>query len=251
MKEKLTDIHFTKAFIPNGFTALNLITGFLVILFASDGRFDLAVILIFVAAFFDALDGFIARWLKTSSPFGLEIDSLADVVSFGVAPAYLIYKTHFFGYGVWGIVVAAIFLICGAFRLARFNIFLKDLDNKPDFQGLPIPVAAQTLAGFVYTFDLHKGINPALNIMLVLLVFLVSILMVTNIKYRAMPRFKQIDTKRKIFIIAFVVLGTISLFITQGNSIFYIFLSIVLFGIFRHAIEGMQNNGNSGEETEN
>ena len=103
-----------KSYIPNTITAMGLLSGFLSIIFTSEGDFHYAAIMIFVASVFDLIDGIAARLLKTSSQFGVDLDSLADVVSFGAAPSFLIYSFHFSNLGVIGIIISALPLIFGA-----------------------------------------------------------------------------------------------------------------------------------------
>jgi len=144
----MKNINFSKAIIPNAFTAFNAVCGFLSIIYASQNEFRLAAMFIIAAAFFDLLDGIIARLLGTSSDFGVELDSLSDIISFGAAPAFLIYTGYLFQYDGLGIALSSLLLICGAFRLARFNVQVDDLKNKKDFKGLPIPISAVTYPDF-------------------------------------------------------------------------------------------------------
>ncbi|MCK5087939.1 MAG: CDP-diacylglycerol--serine O-phosphatidyltransferase, partial [Melioribacteraceae bacterium] len=136
------NINLSRSLLPNSATALNLFSGFLSIIFASNNNFHLAALFIFIAAFFDLIDGLLARLTNSSSKFGVELDSLADVVSFGAAPSFLIYKSYLFQYDFIGILISSLILIFGAFRLARFNVQLENIKTKLDFNGLPIPVAA-------------------------------------------------------------------------------------------------------------
>ncbi|MCL4279250.1 MAG: CDP-diacylglycerol--serine O-phosphatidyltransferase, partial [Ignavibacteriaceae bacterium] len=134
----------TPSVIPNLFTAMNMFCGFLSIINASEGNYEYSAWLIFVAAVFDALDGLVARLTNSSSELGVELDSLSDVVSFGAAPSFLLYKTFFYSMNTWGILISALPLIAGGFRLARFNIQLVGF-SKSFFLGLPIPSAALTI----------------------------------------------------------------------------------------------------------
>src|SRR3990172_1200890 len=131
----------TRSIIPNLFTAMNMFAGFLSILNSSQGEYHYAAWLIIIAAIFDALDGAVARLTKSSSELGVELDSLSDIVSFGAAPAVLLYKSHLYSYDTVGILLAALLLLAGGFRLARFNVQLVGFE-KAFFKGLPIPIAA-------------------------------------------------------------------------------------------------------------
>lgn len=140
-----------KHLVPNVVTLANIALGFLSIIAAADGRYDHAVYFLFAAALCDMMDGRLARMLDASSKFGMELDSLSDVVSFGIAPAVLMYLSTLKVYGTVGAMVCVAYLLCGALRLARFNIDEGPL-AKVTFQGTPIPVAA----GYIMSFVLVK-----------------------------------------------------------------------------------------------
>ncbi len=144
-------LRITRSVIPNLFTAMNMFSGFLSIINASQGKFIYAAWLIIVAGIFDALDGVMARLTKSSSELGVELDSLSDVVSFGAAPAFLIYSTYLHQFEVAGIIISSLLMIAGGFRLARFNIQLVGFE-KSFFRGLPIPISAITISGFVLAY---------------------------------------------------------------------------------------------------
>jgi CDP-diacylglycerol--serine O-phosphatidyltransferase len=227
----------SKAIIPNSFTAFNLLSGFFSIIFATKSDFTVASIFIFIAVFFDGFDGFVARLFKTSSRFGVELDSIADIVSFGVAPAVLIYFSFLNEYGIWGIVVSSIYLLFGAFRLARFNSQLDTIEDKPDFSGLPIPVAALTIASYlIYTKPL-TSLTPPEDLIALILMLIVSVLMVSNIKYFSMAKIKYINTSAKIIFSAITLLFIVSFFFSQAKTVFYFFLLIVISGFFNRRLE--------------
>ena len=143
--------------LPNLFTTASLFAGFYSIVQAMNGRYDHAAIAIFVALILDGLDGRVARLTNTESAFGSEYDSLSDMVSFGVAPALVIYVWALQPLGKLGWIVSIIYCTCAAVRLARFNVKL-DSENKKYFSGLPSPAAATLLASFIWiSFD--NGIN--------------------------------------------------------------------------------------------
>ncbi len=227
----------TKAIIPNSFTALNLLSGFFSIIFATKSDFTTASIFIFVAVFFDGFDGFVARLFKTSSRFGVELDSIADIVSFGVAPAVLIYFSFLNEYGTWGIIVSSVYLLFGAFRLARFNSQLDSIEDKPDFTGLPIPMAALTIASYlIYTKPITSLKSPE-DLIALILMLIVSVLMVSNIKYFSMAKIKYINTSAKIIFSLISILFIVSFFFSQAKTIFYFFLLIVISGFFNSRLE--------------
>jgi CDP-diacylglycerol--serine O-phosphatidyltransferase len=227
----------SKAIIPNSFTAFNLLSGFFSIIFATKSDFTVASIFIFIAVFFDGFDGFVARLFKTSSRFGVELDSIADIVSFGVAPAVLIYFSFLNEYGIWGIVVSSVYLVFGAFRLARFNSQLETIEDKPDFTGLPIPVAALTIASYLIYTKPQISLTPPEDLIALILMLIVSILMVSNIKYFSMAKVKYINTPAKIIFSAVTILFIVSFFFSQAKTVFYFFLLIVVSGFFNSRLE--------------
>ncbi len=229
----MKQLPFSKAIIPNSFTAMNIICGFFSIVYASMGMFKTAAIFIIIASIFDALDGVMARFFKTSSSFGVELDSLSDVVSFGAAPGFLIYKSYLFHYDFIGIVLSSLVLVFGAFRLARFNIQLEDIETKHDFKGLPIPVQAITLSSFIISFSKNGEIQTPYHTFVIPLILLLSYLMVSKIRYNALPKLKNKSVPEKIIYLSILIIGLILLVATNGKILFFVFISLVLFGIFR------------------
>ncbi len=200
--------------LPNFFTAASIFCGVVSIMFASNSSFELAAWFIIASMLFDGLDGRIARLTNTSSKFGIEFDSLADVVAFGVAPAMLVYfyiptigaNYGFDGaYGLYRIFACALFVIFGAIRLARFNITTPDSEPN-SFIGLPIPSAAAIIALLILVDIKHVVFAPAYSYILLLVTFVVSILMVSNIRY---PSFKKIKWNLKIFIVLLIAIALI------------------------------------------
>jgi CDP-diacylglycerol--serine O-phosphatidyltransferase len=179
--------------VPSFFTLMNLFSGFLAITQIAEGNFREACWLIVLAAFFDALDGFVARLTGGDSPFGVELDSLCDVVSFGTAPAFLIYAYGLSEYGFVGVVVAALPALCGAVRLARFNVMATP-EKKGYFSGLPIPMPAMTIVALLLVVDDPQTFirySPNELSLLFPIVILLSALMVTTIRFDAQPQPKR------------------------------------------------------------
>ncbi|MDA8129931.1 MAG: CDP-diacylglycerol--serine O-phosphatidyltransferase [Elusimicrobia bacterium] len=144
--------------LPSIFTIANMAFGFFAILLASDGRFVQSSWFIMLSYVMDMLDGRVARLVHGESSFGVEIDSLSDWISFGIAPAYMIYKLVLKDYGVWGYPVAFLYVLCGALRLARYNVKSHFGGSSKDyFQGLPIPGAAGILVTFVLAYSMLEG----------------------------------------------------------------------------------------------
>ena len=169
---------------------MNLFSGFLAITQIHEGQFDYACWLIVLAGFFDLLDGMMARLTNGQSLFGVELDSLSDIVSFGVAPSYLVYVFGLKEFGVFGLIVSALPALCGAVRLARFNVAF-DGDKKDYFEGLPTPAQAMCIVALILNIN-DTGAFYQFSLvdksMLMPIVFVLSALMVSNIAFDAIPK---------------------------------------------------------------
>jgi len=174
--------------LPTLFTVGNLFAGYASVVRSFQGAVEQAALLIIVAGVLDALDGRIARLTGSTSEFGMEFDSLADMVSFGVAPAMLAYRWALEPLGRIGWVVAFIYVVCAAMRLARFNIKGR-IEDKRYFAGLPSPMAAGSLATVAFAFPQPRTESPA-QVLLTLLTALVGLLMISRFRYRS---FKELD----------------------------------------------------------
>lgn len=222
----------TPSVIPNLFTAMNMFCGFLSIVSASEGNYNYAAWLIFVAALFDALDGMVARLTNSSSELGVELDSLSDVVSFGAAPSFLLYKTFFYSMDTWGILISAAPLIAGGFRLARFNIQLVGF-SKSFFLGLPIPSAALTIASFILAFY-DNGFTKPMSDFIIPLILVLSYLMVSNIRYEVIPKISFNSIKEKPFHFIFLLISVLLVIFLYTKGLFLVFVFMIVIGIFRH-----------------
>ncbi|HDP25171.1 MAG TPA: CDP-diacylglycerol--serine O-phosphatidyltransferase [Deltaproteobacteria bacterium] len=172
-------------FLPNFITTIGLFCGFYSISFSLKGSFIMASIFILIAGFIDGVDGRVARMTNSVSDFGKQYDSLSDVICFGVAPAIMVYLWQLNLYERFGFIACFLFVACGALRLARFNI---DTTPHPtSFKGLPIPVAAGGVASMVL---LTRVVGTIDAWMVLLVMYLLSFLMVSNIRY---PSFKQLS----------------------------------------------------------
>ena len=203
----------TPSVIPNLFTAMNMFSGFFSIISASQGNYTYAGWLIIIAAIFDTLDGFMARLTKSSSELGVELDSLSDIVSFGAAPAFLLYSTYFYQFETFGILISSIPLIAGGFRLARFNVQLVGF-NKSYFTGLPIPSSALTIVCFILSFY-DNGFSETTSQFIIPMVLLLSFLMVSNVKYDTIPKFSLNAFKKNPLIYIAYLIALIVLIILQ------------------------------------
>jgi len=190
--------------VPSAFTMANMFCGYYSVILSTSGKFVQAAWLIVAASVLDALDGKIARFAKVDSQFGVEYDSLADVISFGVAPSLLIYHAVFMQWGTLGLLISFGPLVFGSIRLARFNVRLKGL-SKGYFEGLPIPAAAVTISTFLVA-NIHFWGYLRWEKVFLFIVIAVSLLMVTSIRYHTLPSFSlqggmENRTKFLIFII--------------------------------------------------
>lgn len=195
-------------FLPNTFTALNMACGFSSIIFAVRGNFYLAAMILLLGAIFDSVDGRVARLTGTQSAFGEQFDSLSDVISFGMAPAFLVYMKFLTGFGRIGLVVAFIYLLCGALRLARFNANI-DKVASDYFQGLPIPGAALAVIGFVL-FVTEYPQDFDLGYFAIVYIFVFSFLMISNIPFASFKNSSFVKrNKRKVLGLIFLTFALI------------------------------------------
>lgn len=214
--------------LPNLFTIAGLFAGFYAIVTAMEGYFNYAAIAIFVAMIMDFFDGRVARLTNTQSAFGAELDSLSDMVSFGVAPALVIYSWSLEGLGKLGWLAAFIFAAAGALRLARFNTQVLVADKR-FFQGLPIPAAAGVLASMVWLCVDSEILGDVVSIITAVLAIIIAILMVSNVRYYS---FKELDLKGRVPFVAilFVVLVFVGISLDPPKILFLIFFCYALSG---------------------
>jgi CDP-diacylglycerol--serine O-phosphatidyltransferase len=211
--------------LPSIFTSLSLFCAFYSITASIKGSILHACWAIIIAGVFDGLDGRIARLTGSTSRFGEEYDSLVDMISFGIAPAILVYNWALQPYGRWGWLVAFLYIICTALRLARFNVQSESRENKY-FQGLPTPGAAGMIATTVIIFN-NLGMPVIKNVTIPLITCLLALLMVSNIRYYSIKDFNF--RKRRPFstLLAFVFL----LILFLGEPEIFLFITGVIYTI--------------------
>ena len=187
--------------LPNLVTTAALFSGFFAILAAMNGQFEKACIAVFVAMILDGLDGRVARWTNTASEFGEQYDSLSDLISFGLAPALVMYQWSLIymrdvsvSWGKLGWMAAFIYVACAALRLARFNSQIQIVDKRY-FIGLPSPASAAIMVGMVWMLDDLEFVGKNMQIAALLMSISAGLLMVSNIKYNS---FKDFDLKSKV-----------------------------------------------------
>jgi CDP-diacylglycerol--serine O-phosphatidyltransferase len=226
----------TRAVVPSLFTVLNMFSGFMSIIHASRGEYFPAAWFIILAAGFDALDGVMARITKSTSEFGVQIDSLSDVISFGAAPAFLVYRLTLYELDGLGVLISSLPMIFGGLRLARFNVQLVGFD-KDHFVGLPIPASALTLASFVLNYYREGvGLDSTASLVLPWMVVALSLLMVSKVQYDTLPRISRRAIRREPWKFVFFALAVVVVFVTGGSAIFPLFLLFIALGIIRYVV---------------
>ena len=214
--------------LPNLFTTGSLFAGFYGIVATMNGHYDVAAWFILISSIFDALDGKVARLTGTTSRFGVEYDSLADLVSFGVAPGILMYSWALRPFGKLGWLAAFLYVVCGALRLARFNVQVTTVESKR-FVGLPIPAAASMVAACVLLFYHLGGSGTIKKASILLLIYILAFLMVSGFRYYS---FKDPElVKRQPFGFLVLAIFIIMVVVAQPEIMFFLlFLCYVASG---------------------
>lgn len=207
--------------LPNAFTTASLFCGFFAIVMAMNLKFDQAAIAIFAAMVLDAIDGRVARLTNTQSAFGAEYDSLADMVSFGAAPALIVYEWALRGLGKLGWLAAFVYCAGAALRLARFNTNIASVDKRY-FQGLPSPAAAALVVGFIWLMDDLRFRGTDLSWFAWAITIYAGLTMVTNVPFYS---FKDVNYRKSVPFIAMFVVVLIFVAVSSDPP-------KVLFGLF-------------------
>lgn len=218
-------------FLPNSFTALNLACGFFSILLAFKGQFYYACLVLGLGAIFDSVDGRVARMTGTQSEFGEQFDSLSDLISFGMAPAFLVYNRFLTESGRVGIIVTFFYLLCGALRLARFNANITKVSSN-FFQGLPIPSGALCLLGLVLFSVEYPEVEKYLPF-IGGFVMVISMLMISNIPFNSFKD-SPFVRKHKKAVLFFIFMAFTSILLNEKVMIFalitaYVFGSLLYY----------------------
>lgn len=192
--------------VPSLFTTANLLCGYIAVVRGIRGDFEWAAIALFIAALLDRLDGWVARLTGTTSDFGVQLDSLADVISFGMAPALLVYVWALSGLPRAWSLAPFLYLAAGAARLARFNLQASTQDKRY-FVGLPIPAAACAVAACVF-YDPQRVEDPIVASLVAALVLTLAVLMVSKARYRS---FKDIDLRSRLPWVVVIVMALVYL----------------------------------------
>ena len=234
-KERRTRLPLiSRSFIPSAFTVMNMACGYVAIVMSGADQFVFAGWFIILAALFDTVDGFVARLTNAASKFGIELDSLSDLVSFGAAPAYLVYKFGLEDMGaVKGIILSSVLVVGSGLRLARFNT--GELGYRKDsFSGLPTPAQALTVAGFVLWMNAESYLNQyQLQHVLSLLTIVLSLLMISRVHYYALPEPTFETVKEKPLQTGFYLAVFFCVLIYQAKALFLAMLLYILLGLLR------------------
>jgi CDP-diacylglycerol--serine O-phosphatidyltransferase len=224
--------HFGIYLLPNLFTTASLFAAFYAIIAAFKGHYETAIIAIFIGMLADMLDGRIARLTNTQSDFGAQYDSMSDMVTFGVAPAILLYSWNLNHLGKLGWLAAFIYTAAVAIRLARFNTQLGVADKRY-FQGLPCPSGAAVVSSFVWYCHKHHFNHWIMYWFTALVTVIVALLMVSNIRYYS---FKEIDFKGKVPFLYLFLMITVFVAIASNPSLvlLLVFASYALSGSLSH-----------------
>ncbi|GAC15878.1 CDP-diacylglycerol--serine O-phosphatidyltransferase [Aliiglaciecola lipolytica] len=212
--------------LPNLLTTAGLFSGFYAVVASMNGRFEAAAVAIFIAMIFDGLDGRVARMTNTQSEFGAEYDSMADMVSFGMAPALVAYNWGLSDLGKIGWLAAFIYVAGAALRLARFNTQLGVADKR-FFQGLASPAAAALVAGMVWVGVEYEVNGDDFGIVVAFITGLAGLLMVSNFKYNS---FKEVDWHGKVPFVGILIVMLIFVIVATAPSL-VLFLVFALYAL--------------------
>lgn len=213
--------------LPNTLTLCGLFCGFYSILAALKGDYVIAAWAIMVANIFDGLDGWVARLTSSTTRFGIELDSLSDLVAFGVAPAVILYNWSLASFGRVGWAAAFLFVACGALRLARYNIQMGSSESR-SFTGMPIPGAATMIATLVIFYYEKWDTVPDKNYFILIFTIFLSMLMVSTLRFHGI---KELDlSKRKPFWILVVIVMVLVVIIIHPQIALFLFAMIYLIG---------------------
>jgi CDP-diacylglycerol---serine O-phosphatidyltransferase len=213
--------------LPTSLTLCSMFFGFYSILASLKGNYIHAAWAIMIATIFDGLDGWVARLTHTTTKFGIELDSLSDLVAFGVAPAVMLYKWGLFPFGRIGWAAAFLFMVCGALRLARYNIQMGSTESKA-FTGMPIPGAAAVVATLVIFYHEMWEITPDKNYFILLLTVFLSVLMVSTLRFHGA---KELNLgKRKPFSILVGIVIVFAFVVVHPQIALFLFAMLYLIG---------------------
>jgi CDP-diacylglycerol---serine O-phosphatidyltransferase len=246
----MAKLRITKSIVPNLLTLVNLYAGFSAIVYISKGDIEKGALFILIAAIFDMLDGVMARLINATSEFGAELDSLCDVVSFGVAPSFMLYQVFFTNYNEIGILFAALPALAGASRLARFNIQLTDMiEDKLYFKGLPIPSAALTIVSYIIFILPNNYMSESMTVIATFtLVIFVAYAMISDIRFDNIPRPNKKSFRERPVVSIIFAIGMIASVVSKGIFVFPFMIFYIVASGIRHLIRFFQMDVEPEEE---
>ncbi len=229
-------------------TAVNMALGFYGITASIDGNWSAAAWCTIASVFVDIFDGRVARWTNTTSKFGVEFDSLADWISFGIAPAFMVYLLLLRDYGRLGLAISFLYVLCAAIRLAKFNIkSFKEEEPTPYFVGLPSPAAGGILASFVILYDIWAEDRRARTIRILMkqvpvffhvlpgIVFILALLMVSGLRYSSLKKMSLLKPRSaRAFLI--MIMACLMVYVYPQNTIFILFAGYILSGFLEYVV---------------
>jgi len=228
--------------LPNLFTSASLFAGFYAIVQGMDGKFETACIAIFVAMVLDGLDGRVARMTRTTSEFGAQLDSLSDMVSFGAAPALVMYAWALQPLGKWGWIGAFIYCVCAALRLARFNTNLGVVDKRY-FQGLPSPAAACLMAGLIWVLNEWQVSGGDVGWVAWVMAVFAGVTMISTVPYYSG---KDFNLRRSVpfWVMPAIVVGYLLISIQPSHVLFGLFVCYALSGYVIWVMRAIRSSRN-------
>ena len=226
--------------LPNVISMANMFCGFSAILLAAAERFESAIWIIVAGAVFDVMDGKIARASGQTSEFGLQMDSLCDAISFGVAPSFLIYQFHMKTLGVFGIMVSFLPLLFATIRLARFNVYAKENAEHKGTIGLASPMGAIGLVSIVYLSHYYSG--QLFYLFLILMVPAIGLLMVSTIYYSRLPEFSFKSSKGNRFKLILLTISFALIPFFPHHVLFGLMMTYIISGPLEAIINSILNN---------
>lgn len=229
--------YVSRSFFPSVFTVMNMVSGYASIVMSGEGSYIAASWLIILAAFFDTIDGFVARVTNGTSDFGFELDSLSDLVSFGAAPAYLAYTYGLESIpGMLGLALSSLLMVGSGLRLARFNISMIGY-SKDSFSGLPTPAQALAIAGFVLWMQSERYFPvEMMPTVLGWLSVLLALLMVSKVNYDTLPKPTLESFRRRPLQMSLYAVAAFSVLLFQARAFFLAMLLYILLGVVRSLV---------------
>ncbi len=232
-------LRITRSIIPNLLTLANLFLGFTGIAYISQNEYEIAALVLLFAGIFDVMDGIVARLVHSASEVGIQLDSFADSISFGVAPSLMLYSVYFHSIGIVGLLFSALTTITGVLRLARFNS-QATFEDKMHFKGMPVPASALFLVSYIIFYFLDPTFSEQWKIpLLYVVVLLTGISMISTIKFDNLPRPDLAMIKKHPWNFVITLIGFVGVIVTKGKFLFF-FMSFYVVGSYvRYVIQAI------------